>query len=99
MNNSSNIIIDMQKDNINNRLIKQDISKNILNKNPDNHTRCMVCNKKINLIGFQCKCKNFFCSKHQYPDTHNCTFDYKKYGKKIIEKENPIIISSKVNSL
>ena len=99
MNNNSNIKIYMCEDNINNKSIKEDISKNIPNKTQNNASKCMVCNKNITLIGFQCKCENFFCSKHRYPDTHICTFDYKNYGKKLIEKDNPIIISSKVNLL
>jgi len=99
MNSISDIKNDINQNNVNKEEIKQDISKNIPNKIPINQNRCMTCNKKITLISFECKCKNFFCSIHRYPDSHNCTFDYKKYGKQLIEKANPIIMSSKVNSL
>ena len=43
--------------------------------------RCHICNKKLKLMGFDCKCnKNIqFCSKHRLD--HNCEFDYKNKSK------------------
>ena len=62
-----------------------------------NINRCMSCNKKIGLMGFQCKCKYYFCAEHRYSDRHDCKFDYKQLGKNLLEKANPKIISSKVD--
>ena len=63
----------------------------------ENINRCMTCNKKIGLTGFQCKCKYYFCAEHRYSDRHDCKFDYKQLGKNLLEKANPKIISSKVD--
>ena len=69
-------------------------------KKPEiNQSRCLTCNKKLGLIGFQCKCENYFCAQHRYSDRHNCTFDYKQRGKELIEKENQTINSLKINSI
>ena len=38
---------------------------------------CNQCNKKIGLMSFTCKCENNFCIKHRFPDSHDCSFDYK----------------------
>ena len=63
--------------------------------------RCCICNTKVGLLGFQCRCnKNkLFCSKHRYPNDHNCNFDFKEHAKKLLEKNNPIIISDKIDKL
>jgi AN1-type zinc finger protein 5/6 len=64
-----------------------------------NMTRCMKCNKKLKLIDIKCKCGEYFCSQHIYSDSHDCKFDYKKLGKEYLEKNNPIILPTKVNKL
>lgn len=51
-------------------------------------SRCWVCNKKIGMLGFQCKCGYFFCSKHRYAEDHNCDFDFKARGREILAKNN-----------
>jgi predicted nucleic acid binding AN1-type Zn finger protein len=56
---------------------------------------CAFCNKKIKLIPFSCKCNLEFCIKHKNPEDHDCKFDFKELGKKIIKTNNPIIKSSK----
>jgi predicted nucleic acid binding AN1-type Zn finger protein len=53
--------------------------------------KCNICKKK-NIINITCsKCNNNFCIKHQCPENHNCSHDYKK-DFKIIDK----IIKSKI---
>ena len=39
---------------------------------------CENCKKKINIIKFTCKCGKDFCIKHKDPESHNCTFDYRR---------------------
>lgn len=58
--------------------------------------RCNICNKKITLLSFNCKCNNVFCALHRFPEEHQCPIDYKKIGKDEIDKNNPIINPNKV---
>jgi Mg2+ and Co2+ transporter CorA len=69
------------------------------NKVQINKSRCMSCNKKIGLLGFKCKCEYLFCSQHRYSDRHDCTFDYKELGKELLNKANPVVISSKIDKI
>jgi len=36
-----------------------------------------------------CKCSHTFCLIHLNPHSHNCTFDYLKERRELIEKNNP----------
>jgi len=60
--------------------------------------RCMVCNKKLGLLGFDCKCGHLFCSKHRMPEDHECTIDYKETGKKILERDNIKVVKDKIDN-
>ena len=41
-------------------------------------SRChnVSCKKKVNIIGFDCKCGNRCCSYHIQYEMHNCKYDY-----------------------
>ncbi len=69
---------------------KQSIAK-VKKKKKKKKKRCFVCNKKLGLIPFSCRCNTTikFCSIHRYPDSHNCQFDWKKEGREQLEKNNP----------
>lgn len=60
--------------------------------------RCFVCKTSVGLLGFGCRCNKeiLFCSKHRYPEDHNCSFDYQEMQREKIEKENPKIVSDKL---
>lgn len=58
--------------------------------------RCTLCNKKLGLLGFECKCKLIFCSSHLNPETHSCTFDYKSEQSKKLEKTLVKVVADKV---
>lgn len=60
--------------------------------------RCDCCNKKIGFLGFECRCRRSFCSIHRYPETHDCTFDYKAAGRLAIAKENPVCKADKMKN-
>lgn len=60
--------------------------------------RCSMCNKKLKLLMFSCKCNKKFCLNHQLPELHNCIFDYKNIGKDDIKKNNPIITPDKIKT-
>ena len=79
-----------------NKSLEKNLDK-LINKIQVNTSRCMLCNKKIGLTGFKCKCKYYFCAKHSYSDRHECTFDYKQFGKELLKNSNPVIISSKID--
>ena len=43
------------------------------------------CNKKLKLTDMKCVCEFTFCIKHRLPESHKCTFDFKK-NKVVLEK-------------
>jgi len=63
--------------------------------------RCKVCNKKTGLIKFNCKCnpEMTLCITHRYPTSHECNYDYQKEQKKILEKNNPLVVNDKLNRI
>lgn len=68
--------------------------------NPTTTTnRCHACNKRVGLLGFPCRCGNTFCAKHRYFNEHNCQFDYKKFGRDAIAKQNPDMKPKKIDKI
>eukprot|EP00761_Pharyngomonas_kirbyi_P011365 gb/GECH01011390.1/.p1 GENE.gb/GECH01011390.1/~~gb/GECH01011390.1/.p1 ORF type:complete len:139 (+),score=27.45 gb/GECH01011390.1/:1-417(+) len=71
-------------------------------KKKSKKNRCSECNKKLGVMAITsgtCKCGLTFCSDHRLPEFHNCNFDHKSEGKRILEKENPTVAPAKVASL
>lgn len=62
-------------------------------------TRCLSCRKKVGLTGFKCKCGELFCGQHRYPESHNCTFDYKSEGRQKLADSNPVVQAAKVQKI
>ena len=58
--------------------------------------RCAICKKKLSILDFGCRCGNLYCSVHRLPEQHNCSFDYEKMGKDILDKNNPVVVNEKV---
>lgn len=58
--------------------------------------RCGSCNKKVGLSGFVCKCGNTFCGVHRYPESHECSYDFKGVGRDAISKANPVVKADKM---
>ncbi|RZF41822.1 hypothetical protein LSTR_LSTR005284 [Laodelphax striatellus] len=59
--------------------------------------RCMVCRKKLTIINtYTCRCGNIFCSIHRYSEAHDCDYDYKEEGRRILEQNNPLIRAPKL---
>lgn len=44
------------------------------------------CNKKLGIVDWNCKCGLKFCKFHRFPCDHNCTFDWHKNKKDILDK-------------
>ncbi|XP_019086028.1 PREDICTED: zinc finger A20 and AN1 domain-containing stress-associated protein 9-like [Camelina sativa] len=63
---------------------------------PARPNRCLCCNKKVGIVGFKCKCGSTFCGEHRYPETHDCTFDFKEIGRGEIAKANPVVKADKL---
>lgn len=45
-------------------------------KSTNKKIRCFHCNKK-SMIVTMCKCEKHFCLKHNQPEDHNCSYDFK----------------------
>jgi hypothetical protein len=59
--------------------------------------RCSQCRRKLNITNAHtCRCGKHFCATHRYAETHNCTYDYKADGKKILAQNNPLVIATKL---
>ncbi|KAK7316253.1 hypothetical protein VNO77_35141 [Canavalia gladiata] len=58
--------------------------------------RCKICNKKIVLLGFECRCGHVFCGKHRHPEDHKCKVDLKEIGRQVLATQNPKCIPDKL---
>lgn len=61
-------------------------------------TRCLVCRQKT-IILVDCHCGKHTCLNCRYPEKHDCTYDFKKEGKKEIEKNNPVVTGEKISKI
>ena len=69
-----------------------------LNTESCHKKRCASCYKKLQLaLTFTCKCGLTLCSIHRYPESHECTYDFKQEQRKNLEKSNPKIVASKID--
>ena len=60
---------------------------------------CQFCAKPTGIFGFKCKCEASFCKKHRLPENHDCNFDFAAEGKKILAKNNPVVVKDKVERI
>ncbi|XP_052869722.1 uncharacterized protein LOC128275305 [Anopheles cruzii] len=59
--------------------------------------RCAQCNKKLGVIMImKCHCEKIFCAQHRYAEAHNCSYDFKLQGRKLLERENPLVVAEKL---
>lgn len=60
--------------------------------------RCSICNKRVGINYFTCKCDEHIklCTLHRYKDEHSCTLNHKEIWKEQFIKENPPIHPNKV---
>ena len=99
--NTSNIIVDVS--NITHKI--ENINVHVDDKQNENKptkikkaNRCYLdtCNKKLNLIPFECKCTNKYCNIHRLAEQHNCTYDYKTIGRKELSDKNVKVVADKI---
>ena len=60
--------------------------------------RCYKCNKRLKLTDLKCKCNNYYCNLHKYPDKHDCSFNYLENQQNILKYKNPKIIPDKIRN-
>lgn len=66
-------------------------------KKKENRNRCAQCRKRLTLTNsYTCRCGHLFCSSHRYSEVHNCTYDYKKEGRKLLQQANPVVTAPKL---
>jgi predicted nucleic acid binding AN1-type Zn finger protein len=68
-------------------------------KGKKKNNRCAVCRKKVGLTGIECRCGGLFCGVHRYSDRHNCTFDYHEMAVQEIRRDNPLVVSEKIQKI
>lgn len=61
--------------------------------------RCATCRKRVGLTGFKCRCEVMLCESHRYPEQHDCTFDYKQFGRDAIAKANLVVKAEKLDKI
>jgi len=76
---------------LNNILDKQEIVKQEKQKD---RTKCLLCSKKVGLVGIECRCGYIYCGSCRLPERHNCSFDYLTYDRNLLQKANEKVSSS-----
>jgi len=61
-------------------------------------SKCFSCNKRVGLLGFECRCKLTFCSSHRFPDQHACTFDFQQMQREKLTLQNQKVEASKIQN-
>lgn len=59
--------------------------------------RCDMCNKKVGLLGFPCRCGGTFCGVHRYPEKHECGYDFKIVRRHAIAAAKPFAPKDKLD--
>jgi hypothetical protein len=72
-------------------------NKNNVTSGNKEKLRCGHCNTRVNITNsLNCKCGQILCMQHRLFNMHNCSIDYKKLDKEILEKNNPRIVAEKI---
>jgi len=50
-------------------------------------TRCQKCKSKLKLTDLECVCGNRYCWKHQFSESHECTYDFKSKQQQKLSKD------------
>lgn len=61
--------------------------------------RCQVCKKRVGLTGFPCRCGGLYCGEHRYDSAHDCQFDYKTMEREELRKNNPMVVTEKIQRI
>lgn len=69
----------------------QEKKEEVKEKAEINKDKCATCNRKLKLLGVECRCGLFFCNGHRMPEDHACSFNHKnkdKLTKQIVKVQN-----------
>lgn len=66
---------------------------------PKKKNRCAICNVKVGLLGFDCRCGGKFCGKHRHADDHECSFEYKLMHQKKLESDLTVVGPQKISEI
>jgi hypothetical protein len=58
--------------------------------------RCTLCQRKLSLVSYPCRCGARYCNAHRLPADHACVYDYKTEGRRDLEEANPVVRSLKL---
>ncbi|GKB54780.1 putative zinc finger A20 and AN1 domain-containing stress-associated protein 8 [Tanacetum coccineum] len=58
--------------------------------------RCHVCNKRVGLVPFLCRCGESFCGLHRMLRRNMRVIDFKAAGRVVLEKHNPRCVADKL---
>ena len=59
--------------------------------------RCAKCNRRLKLAStYTCRCGGMFCGQCRYAEVHDCEYDYKTHGRKLLEAAAPSIQAPKL---
>lgn len=65
--------------------------------------RCQIdsCRKKLGIVqkSMSCKCEMFFCSKHNFPSKHACTYDFRMEGLNKLKEQLVAVRSEKITQI
>lgn len=59
--------------------------------------RCTKCNKKSWVL-HDCKCGDKYCLNHRYPESHNCTYNYKEQARKKLAYQLDKVVVDKIEN-
>ncbi|CAH9062999.1 unnamed protein product [Cuscuta europaea] len=57
---------------------------------------CWKCKKKVGVMGFNCRCGYAYCGSHRHPEVHDCSFDFKGQGRRVLAMVNPAVKPDKI---
>jgi hypothetical protein len=81
------------------QLLQSSASAPILSAVVKKPNRCHTCKKRVGLTGFTCRCGGMYCGEHRYTTAHACSFDYKTMEREELRKNNPVIVSEKIQRI
>jgi hypothetical protein len=61
--------------------------------------RCFDCNKKLGLLGIECKCGYVYCSGHRLPENHKCDYDHKRFAIDRLKQELKKVAKGKIEEI
>ena len=69
---------------------------------PSRPKKCCMegCKKKLMLSDYPCKCSQMFCSAHRFPETHSCSFDFRKAATDELKKRmGSAVVGKKLDTI